>query len=240
VSLRFLFALVAATGLSAPFPSPPTPAPTGLPEIGRTRARPLCGILREAIAPAILAAERSDASFSAGRTVIDDMLRNTLPPDPNRADSVQPRRTLDQAKLERLVAAMAADVAALKKALDDPRFRYANADPKATGDGAALDDLHSALTTLYDTERYQLDVLSGYLATQQMNDFGENRPYETLRASEAAPSSSHAALQPRAPPPISLTEADLFAREASRIAAVTDRRERSASAIVIAAARVCR
>ena len=223
--------------------TPPNAAPpatvTALPEIGRTRSRPLCTALREIVAPAILSTQRADAQFSEARPLVFDAIAG------DAAGKAMLMRRIDRAML-----AMAREVMTLKGMLDDPRLGAPNATDASAGDEKARADLKQAVRVLYESESRQLNALNGFL---------ENGRRDDLKTDSEDILNLKSALDGMTPPPVGgqiagqekylgapprytnkLAEAHDVDRWVGRVVAVTTKREEAASSVIVAAAGLCR
>jgi hypothetical protein len=219
----------------APAESPPA-AGSPLPEIGRTRARPLCSVMHDVVGPAILAAQSADAHFTGARSALFDYVMETSPG----------ARNLKHTRLDRVAIAMAEDVRKLKEAIEDKRFAAAAA-PPASGEPAALFDTRAALRTLYDDELAQLNALSGFVETERFAQLRtELEGADFIR--------SVAGLPDRVPPkfgpgadrvtpnknkPNQLANAHELDRWTGQIAEITTKNEDAASRVIVRVAALC-
>ncbi len=131
----------------------PAPAPTTLPEIGRTRARGLCTTVRDNIAPAVLGMMKSDELVGAGHRAFRKMA------DDQTARSAE-ALDLDRIYLGKVATSMAHNLAVVDKLLDDEK-RF----PKtaATDDERIAQTLKRQIAAVADEQRKALNTFNGVL-----------------------------------------------------------------------------
>ena len=221
-------------GIAAADEPSPSPSESPLPEIGRTRSRALCTVMREVVGPGILATKRADARFADARGALFDYVTET-----NTA-----ARNLRHAQLDRVAVAMAEDVRALKAAIEDPGFAAA-APPPASGEPAALYDARAALRTLYENELAQLNALSGFVTTERFAQLRtELEEADFIRhvmdmPARGAPKFGPGADRPTAQQQNRLADAHELDRWTSRIVAETTKNEETASRVIVRVAALC-
>ena len=254
-----LAALLVALASPAPQPSPtatnpftldpiPQRSPLPLPVIGTTRTRALCSAMRQAIAPAVLAAMQNDKTYVGFRKSLYDYTVN----------GTEASRDLKLMQMDHTVQSMVKSIDDLQTALDSHRFDIPpNAAPK---DSQALREIRQTLRGVLDAQKVQLDAMSGFVETERMTRFGRlseteanlrgatspdtntiNRPspFATEAPTYAFLHDSSEIL--RIPPSkISLDQARTLDRDLGDIAAVTAKREDAASKAIIPATQLCK
>jgi hypothetical protein len=236
LAMGFALTASAQTGSEAATPEP-APSATVLPEIGRTRSRPLCTALRDVVAPAILSTQRADAQFSDARALVFKLIAG----DPGA-------RGMTLRKVERALSVMARETSALKALLDDPRLAVSQQSVQ-TADEKARADLHVALQALYESESRQLNALNGYVETGRRTELqaddedaivmkGALQGIISSRGSTVVGHESYLG----APPHYTnkLAEANEVDRWFGRVISVTTRRGDAAGNVIVDVATFCR
>jgi hypothetical protein len=140
----------------------PAPAPsTGLPEIGRTRAKGFCTTVRDNVAPSVLGLMKTDDLISAGHRGALKTAEDTRASSSSSAAS-SAALDLDYAYLRAVAARMAHNLDVLKKLLaDEKRF------PKtpATDDDKLALLLKAQLQAAIDRQTVALNHVSGIVET---------------------------------------------------------------------------
>ncbi|MBV9408342.1 MAG: hypothetical protein JO164_05930 [Candidatus Eremiobacteraeota bacterium] len=256
-----LGALLLAVASPAPVPKPtptnpfnlnpvtPNPSALPLPVIGTTRAKPVCTAIRRAIAPAVAAALKNDASYRGLRSKIFDYV----------VKDSEEARDLHLTQMDREVDTMVKNVDALEEALKSPALDIpATAKPE---DAKTLRDLRATLNGVLTAQKLQLDAMSGFVETERMRRFGQlseaeqnmqraNNPNVTVPGSNGqlqTPAPLGAFLRddqnifnPQHRTPNGLNDGHLLDRDLGDIAAVTNRYEDAASKVIIPAANACK
>ncbi len=252
-----LAALVIALATPPPAPAPaptnpfnlnPIPAGSALPIIGTTRSRALCSAMRRVVAPAVLAAMKNDKTYDGFRKRLWDYTVN----------GTETSRDLKLMQMDHTVQLMVKSVDDLETALNSHTFDSPpNAAPKDT---QALSAMRQTLRGVLESQKVQLDVMSGFVETERMSRFGrlseseanlarstgpdQSTPNRPSVAATDAPSyaflhdSSNVFKNP--PGKISLDQAHNLDRDLSDLAAVTSKREDNASKIIIPATQLCK
>jgi hypothetical protein len=246
--------LVLATPVPKPTPQPtnpftldPIPA-TPLPVIGTTRSRALCTAFRRAIGPAVKAAMDTDKTYSDFRTRLYDYT----------VYGTETSRDLKLMQMDHQVQGIVKSVDDLETALNSHNFDAPpNAAPK---DAEALTAIRKSLRSVLDSQKVQLDAMSGFVETERMSRFGKlneteanmqsaTNPNTVSRLPQAGPTdqpTSHAFLQDssvmlRIPPgKISLDTAHKLDRDLADLAAVTSKREDAATKVIVPATQLCK
>jgi hypothetical protein len=158
--VRIFAAAVALCVLSAQ-----SPAPSTLPEIGRTHSRGLCTTVRDSVAPMVLGLMKSDELVGAGH-------RALLKAGDDQRTGSRPALDLDQVYLRRTTDAMAHNLGVIDKLLaDEKRF------PKkaSTDDERIAQQLKSQLAAVAERQRAALNTLANALDAEDLgrvqNDF---------------------------------------------------------------------
>ena len=216
----------------------PSGAATTLPDIGRTRTRPLCTTLRDIVAPAIVTAQHADVQFSEARPVLFDYLAG---------DAASAGMRLR--KIERAVIEMARDVVKLKALVADPRLA-GETDDTATGETKARADLRASLRVIYESELRQLNALNGFVETDRRltlsardeDSMMMQAAFDGMTPPPAIPTSPSQANYLGHPPHYAnkLSQAHEVDRWMGRVVTLTTTREEAASKVIVAVAALCR
>jgi len=249
-------ALVLALATPAPAPKPtptnpfnliPIPAPSMLPVIGTTRSKPVCTAIRRAVAPAVAAAMKNDQTFGTLRkTVFDYVVRDS-----------DEARDMHLMQMDRTVDTMVKDVQALEDAIKSSALDVpSTAKPE---DGKTLRDLRAGLAGILAAEKTQLNVMSGFVETEQMRRFGQLSESEQnlQRANNPNITNPGGGLITPAPmgaflrdsqdqfdlrhhAPNGLHDGHLLDHDLGEVTAMTNRYEDAASRVIIPAANSCK
>ena len=157
----FAAALAASCALTAQ-----APAPTTLPEIGRTRSKGFCTTVRANVAPALVGLMKTDELIGAShRALVKMSADSALPKAPD--GSPPPALELDKAYAGKVVRSMAHNLGVIKKMLsDEQRFPKK---PLTDDDRFAL-LLKAQLQAAADRQNLALNHLNGVLETTAMGD----------------------------------------------------------------------
>jgi hypothetical protein len=255
--LSVLLVAFAATAAPAPKPAPtnpfnldPIPRPTSLPVIGTTHSRPVCTAIRQAVAPAIQAAMKSDQTFSGFKTnVYDYTVKET-----------ESSKDLRLMQMDHTVQEMVKSVDTLEKAVNSPGLdvpRTASPD-----DSATLLKLRGSLRGILSAQKVQLDAMSGFVETERMSRFGQLSETEQAMRNATGPdmganANSYLPNAQQTQPPssgflrdtnaifkqpqgtITLDNARLLDKDLTELQSFTTKRESAATAAIIPAARAC-
>ena len=222
-----------ATGAS------PSPSATPIPEIGRTKTRPLCVALRSAVGPAILAVQASDRAFAQTRPVMVASIA-----DDASSVGFEGADQKRQAELDRLVTAMSVQINAIRAAIDLPELRGQTNGDGLHGEAKALVDVRYALGAMLESEEVQANAASSFLQSRQRNALQQGA--EIDRGIASATGGGSTALDRYAGMPsyrggrIPLHDAKQLDTWVREVIATTDQREGVASRIIVAAAALCR
>jgi hypothetical protein len=152
--VRIFAAAVALCVLSAQ-----APAPTQLPEIGRTRSRGFCSTVRDNVAPSLLGLMKTDELIGAGH-------RATLKMAHDQTSGSSEALDLDRLYLRRVATAMAHNLSVIKKVLgDEKRFPKT---PLSDDDRFAL-LLKAQLQAAAERQNVALNHVNGILETTAMS-----------------------------------------------------------------------
>ena len=246
--------LAASTPAPVPRPAPtnpfnlnPIPAPSALPYIGGTRAKPVCGAIRSAVKPAVEAAMKNDETFAALRTKIFDYV----------VKDSEEARDLHLTQMDRTVDAMVKYVDTLVDAAKSPAL-----DPTGTtkpDDAKTLRELKQSIQALAIAEKTQLEAMSGFVETERMRRFGQLNESEQNMARAIVPNIAGPNGALPTPIPISpflrdtkntltpqhstvrtLGDAHRLDRDLGDIVAFTNRIEKVATNAIVPAAASCR
>lgn len=230
-------------------PGPPRPLP--LPVIGSTKSRAVCTALRQAVAPAVTAAMRTDKAYADLRKSLYDYL----------VYETETSRDLRLMQMDRNVQAMVKSTDDLDKALASHAFDVpANA---SSADSQAMTAMRSTMRGVLEAQKVQLDAMSGFIETERMQRFGtpsegenamQNATASDVRnpvnpgltgGGQSTPSPSYGFLKDsntilkNPTSKISLDQARVLDHDLADIAAYTAKREDAASKVIIPAANLC-
>jgi hypothetical protein len=247
-------------GLASPAPAPkptptnpfnlnPIPAPSNLPVIGTTRAKPVCTAIRRAVAPAVAAAMKNDATFGVMRkTIFDYVIKDS-----------EEARDLHLMQMDRQVDGMVKNVDTIEEALKSSVLDIpATAKPE---DAKMLRDLRRSLSAILTAQKAEVNTMSGFVETERMRRFGQLSESELnmQRSNQPNVANGPGGTIP-SPIPVSgflhdtettfnkahptighgLNEAHLLDRDLGDIAAVVGKYEEAASKVIIPAANSCK
>ena len=159
--LRALFAtaIVAATATPAPAPTPP-------PEIYRVVSRPLCTQLRERIKPAIGMLLENDKSIGQSPGLFQRYNQAALQGNDAGTGS-NGEQELALLGLENLIRPIANNVIAIQTILSSPQLTTPTG---REDDDKRLADMRTKLLKALAAQNASLDIISGFVDTQQMAD----------------------------------------------------------------------
>jgi hypothetical protein len=189
-----------------------TPSPTAPPQIYRVVSRPLCSELRQRIKPAIGMMLENDATIRKSPSLFKQYNIASLDGnDPGAAQSgpgaMDPGGTSNGSQeiallgLENLIRPIANNIIAIQTVLDSPELRTTTGLPD---DDKRLQDLRQKLLKALAVQNASLDIISGFVDTQQMANLqhaGEeyiaemNQP-ETQGATSSTPAPNPLAYDP--------------------------------------------
>ena len=235
----------AATG--NPFTLEPLP-PTPLPVIGTTRSRALCTAMRRAVAPAVVAAMKTDATYGDFRKQLYDYT----------VYGTETSRDLKLMQMDQKVQSVVKTIDDLETALQSHAF---DAPPNATAkDAETLAAMRRSMQAVLSSQKVQLDAMSGFVETERMTRFGRLSESETALKTATQPEQIRPNPQPgvtteptsraflndssqmiKIPPgKISLDTARKLDNDLSDLAAVTSKREDAATAVIVPATNLCK
>ena len=180
--MHFLALVLAATVVAAPVPSPsPTPQPI-LKVIGSVRSTPFCSELHEIIGPAIVSVLANDDLIASSKPAFATLYRDDV------LVGSEARAHFDLYRLEKLETPIIANVkrvdALLEKKPDDPK----------------LQAMRAKLQAVAVQQKASLNVISGFVATEQMGELQLAGPpenwaaiFESKPAARARPGSNSSA-----------------------------------------------
>lgn len=167
----------------------PTPAPaatrTPPPQIYHIITRPLCSELHRHIAPALSMMLQSDRTIGkspdlfkrynqAGLYGVDNSTSANAgynPGSPSTGGAAQtllnPSQNMALLGMENLIGPIANNAIAIEKILDSPELTHGSGTPE---DDARLADIRAKLLKALATQQASLDIISGFVDTQQMAD----------------------------------------------------------------------
>src|SRR5580692_5782480 len=202
-SLGFRLLLVATATIAAT----PTPSATAPPQIYRVVSRPLCSELRQRIKPAIGMIMQNDATIRKSPDLFKQYNTASLDgSDPGGAQSgpgaMDPGGSSNGTQemallgLENLIRPIANNIIAIQTMLDSPELRTATG---RQDDDKRLRDIREKLLKALAAQNASLDIISGFVDTQQMADL--QHAGEAYISSINPPDKSRAAATP-APNPL--------------------------------------
>lgn len=167
----------------------PTPAPaatrTPPPQIYHIITRPLCSELHKHIAPALSMMMQSDHTIGKSPDLFKRFNRAELsgvdnstsanagynpgsPSTGNGAASIfNPAQNMALLGMENLIGPIANNAIAIQKILDSPELTHGTGTPE---DDARLADIRTKLLKALATQQASLDIISGFVDTQQLAD----------------------------------------------------------------------
>ena len=157
-------AIVLTLGATAPSLSQATPGAAAssspLPVIARTVSRRVCSALRTHIGPAIGMMTQNDENIAKGVPLFAQY--NTA-----NGDKSDAARNIALLRMENLVSPLANNSIAIQQALNDPElFPPAAHNP----DDQTLLAIRDKLLQAWASQNLSLDIINGFVATQQMGD----------------------------------------------------------------------
>ena len=182
--LRALFGSLVVAVTAVPTPTPP-------PEIYRVVSRPLCTQLRERIKPAIGMLLENDAQIKKGPDLFQRYNLGALQGNDSGTGS-NGEQEMALLGLENLIRPIANNVIAIQTILSNPQLTTPSG---RADDDKRLAEMRVQLLKALAAQNASLDVISGFVDTQQMADLQHagqeyinevNQP-ETNNASEATP-----------------------------------------------------
>ena len=132
------------------------PAPTTLPEIGRTHSKGFCSTVRDNVAPSVLGLMKTDELIGAGHRALLKMAHDNGSPTELEIDQIYARK---------VVGSMAHNLAVIKKLLADER-RFPKT-PASDDDRFAL-LLKAQLQAAADKQNVALNHVNGILEAKAM------------------------------------------------------------------------
>jgi hypothetical protein len=146
------------------------PAPTTLPEIGRTHSRGFCSTVRDNVAPSVLGLMKTDELIGAGHRALLKMAHDNGSPT---------ELELDQLYARNVVLSMAHNLGIIKKLLaDEKRFPKT---PASDDDRFAL-LLKAQLQAAADKQNVALNHVNGILEAKAMGNMRSELPLGMQRA----------------------------------------------------------
>jgi hypothetical protein len=183
-----------------------TPPPT----IYHVVTRPLCGELHEHIAPAIGMMLQNDTTikkspalfkqYNDARLYSSDPSTTTSGNDPVTRDpggGSNPAQNMALQGMENLIRPIANNIIAIQTALDSPALRTGTGRPE---DDQLLQDIRQKLLKALAAQNASLDIISGFVDTQQMADL--QHAGEAYISSISQPDTSSAKISTPAPNPL--------------------------------------
>jgi len=146
--------------------APAKHAPAGLattpPEISHVVSRPFCSALRTNIGPAIGTLLQNDNLLRPVPALFDDY--NTFN---GNGETSQGHKDMTVLKMENKVGPLVGNIATTKKALENVAVFHV---PPRTADEKRLLEMREQLLDVLAMQEAQLDLLNGFVQTQQMGD----------------------------------------------------------------------
>lgn len=154
--LGALVALAASPAAAGPAPSP---SPTPLKTITHVHVSPLCSGLTKSIRPAVGKVLQSDEIIASSKPLFHDYVQAS-------SDSQsKPAEDLAVMRLERLIGPLVANTQKVDRLLNNP---YVFPKVARSSDDKQLLKMRAQLQAVNDQQKHALDVISGFVATQQM------------------------------------------------------------------------
>ena len=154
-----LGALVALAASPATAADTPNPQPTPLKTITHIRSSPLCTGLRRAITPAVGKVLQSDQIIAKSKPLFDQYVKATADQQSKPAEDMAVMR------LEQLIGPLVSNTQRVDELLNNgssfPRVAHSN-------DDRTLMKMRAQLQAVNDQQKHALDVISGFVATEQM------------------------------------------------------------------------
>ena len=192
----------AATPVVRAQPAPVTPAPSTLPEIGRTRATTsACAVMRDIVIPAFAAAQRADARFGAARASLPRYIQLKSDYNSQRAP-VKSDGIMLESQFNRLgidTASLLRDTDAIRKLLDDPRLSASSTDPTVREEREQLERLYAA-EQARATALSELMLRESTYLSKHMVGWEDPLAFSQMNAKKAAEGEGKPAPRMTAPP----------------------------------------
>lgn len=171
----------AASASATPAPGTRTPPP----QIIRIVTRPLCAALHKTISPAIGMMLQNDDTIKKSPDLFSAYNRESLYTNDNSVSnsasngggsstlsgnvsgSLSPGQNMALLKMENLVSPLANNIIAIQKLLSSPEFMNGTGN---AADDARLAEIRVKLLKAVATQNTSLDLINGFLTTQQMGD----------------------------------------------------------------------
>jgi hypothetical protein len=154
-----------------------TPSPTPPPQIYHIVTRPLCSELHEHVAPAIGMMLQNDATikkspdlfkqYNAAALYGNDMAGQHNPAAGDPGGVSNPSQTMALQGMENLIRPIANNIIAIETMLDSPQLMNGTGQPE---DDKRLQDIRDKLLKALAAQNASLDIISGFVDTQQMAD----------------------------------------------------------------------
>lgn len=178
------------------------PSPTPLPQIYRVVTRPLCSQLHEHIAPAIGMMLQNDTTIKKspdlfkrynlaalyGSDASTAGKNDPLPGDPDGVSN--PSQTMALQGMENLIRPIANNIIAIQTMLDSPALMQGSG---VSADDAMLADIRAKLLKALAAQNASLDIISGFVDTQQMADLQHAGQEYISAISQTDTSAAHSA-----------------------------------------------
>jgi hypothetical protein len=158
--LRALFGAVVVAVTAVPTPTPP-------PQIYRVVSRPLCSQLREHIKPAIGMLLENDAEIKKGPDLFQRYNLGALQGNDSGDTGSNGEQQMALLGLENLVRPIANNVIAIQTILSNPALTTPTG---REDDDKRLADMRAKLLRALAAQNASLDIISGFVDTQQMAD----------------------------------------------------------------------
>jgi hypothetical protein len=184
-----MIAMLAPASSNAVADSLATPAPTNVvtppPQIYHIVTRPLCSELHEHIAPAIAMMLQNDQTIKKSPDLFSRYNKAALYGADNSASNdngahggtpmtgeaangtMNPSQNMALLGMENLVSPIANNIIAIQKLLDSPALTNGTGIPD---DDKRLQEIREKLLKALATQNAALDIINGFVATQQMGD----------------------------------------------------------------------
>jgi hypothetical protein len=167
-----LIASVTLPALSDPTPPPANALQTPPPQIYHVYVRPACAELNQHLLPMVAMVLQDDKDIAKSPAIFDNYIATALKSSSgsstfDETDYDSPGRTMALQNMEGLVPLLATNVIAIQKILENTSF----AQPTGiASDDAVLKALRSQLHGVLAMQRVSLDLINGFVTTQQLGD----------------------------------------------------------------------
>lgn len=150
---------VVSAGVSPAAATVPAPAPTPLKTITHIYSSPLCTGLRRAIGPAVGKVLQNDGYIAKSRPMFKDFVANSTLGSQSGVD-------MDVMHMEGLISPLVQNTQAIERYLNDPILKRR----ALTDQDRQLIEMRQHLLAVLDQQKHALDLISGFVDTQQLGE----------------------------------------------------------------------